>query len=176
MSFLLAYVCPLRHEAPKIQLSSKAKYPMPLPPMSEDVEEEGSLLGHVNDLKYQGYNLLDHVKFPQFQVNQHMAMTVNPATKVEALTPQAWIASLQPSGLLTLLQIPHFGRSNEINVVVKVMLSCVHGGHLWLDRKVDITIDLIHRIIGLSKTPTDPAAHFIGKDQNKKLVVRLIKK
>ena len=37
---------------------------MPLPPMLEDVEEEGSLLGHVNDLKYQDYNLLDHVKFP----------------------------------------------------------------------------------------------------------------
>lgn len=55
--------------------------------MSEDVEEEGSLLGHVNDLKYQDYNLLDHIKFPQFQVDQYMAMTVNPATKVEALTP-----------------------------------------------------------------------------------------
>ena len=52
MSFLPAYVCPLRHEAPKVQLSTKARYPMPFPPMSEDVEEEGSLLGHVNDLKY----------------------------------------------------------------------------------------------------------------------------
>ena len=76
--------------------------------MSKDVEEEGSLLGHVNDLKYQDYNLLDHVKFPQFQVDQYMAMTVNPATKVEALTPQVWIASLQPSGMLSLLQTPHF--------------------------------------------------------------------
>ena len=89
MSFLPAYVCPLRHEAPKIQLSSKAKYPVPLPPMSEDVEEEGSLLGYVNDLKYQDYNLLDHVKFPPFLVDQYMAMTVNPATKIEALTLQA---------------------------------------------------------------------------------------
>ena len=52
MSFLPVYVFPLRHEAPKIQLSSKARYPVPLPPMSEDVEEEGSLLGHVNDLKH----------------------------------------------------------------------------------------------------------------------------
>ena len=94
MSFLPAYVCFLRHEAPKIQLSSKARYPVPLPPMSEDVEEEGSLLGHVNNLKYQDYNLLDHVKFLQFQVDQYMAMTVNPAMKVEALTLQAWIALL----------------------------------------------------------------------------------
>ena len=87
MSFLLAYVCPLRHEVPKSQLLSKASYPIPLLPMFEDVEEEGSLLGYVNDLKFQDYNLLDHIKFPQFQIDQYMAMTVNPATKVEALMP-----------------------------------------------------------------------------------------
>ena len=66
MSFLPMYVFPLRHEATKIQLSTKAKYLVSWPPMSEDVEEEGSLLGYVNDLKYQDYNLLDHIKFPQF--------------------------------------------------------------------------------------------------------------
>ena len=94
MSFLPAYVCPLRHEAPKIQLSAKAKYIVPLPPMSEDVDKEGSLLGYVNDLKYHDYNLLDHNKFPQFQVDQYMAMTVSLTMKVETLTPQPWIASL----------------------------------------------------------------------------------
>ena len=103
-------------------------------------------------------------------------MTINPTTKVEALTPQAWITSLQPSGLLNLLQIPHSGHSNEINVVVKVLLSCIHGGHLWLDHRVDIMIDLIHRIMGLSKIGADPMTHFIGKDQDKKLAARLTKK
>lgn len=144
--------------------------------MSEDVEEEGSLLGYVNDFKNQDYNLLDHIKFPQFQIDQYLAMTVNPATKIEALTLHAWIALLQPSGFLNLLQIPHFERSNEINAVVKVLLSCVHGGHLWLDHRVNITIDLIHWITGLSKTGADPAAHFVGKDQDRKLDARLIKK
>ena len=105
-----------------------------------------------------------------------MVMTVNPATKIEAFTPQAWIASLRPLGLLNLLQIPHFGRSNEINAVMKVLLSCVHGGYLWLDHRVDITIDLIHWIMGLSKTRADPVAHFVGKDQDKKLAAQLIKK
>ena len=94
MSFLPSCVCPLRHEAPKVQLFAKAKYLVPLPPMSKDVEEEGSLLGYVNDLKYQDYNLLDHIKFPQFQVDQYMAMTMNPTMKVEALTPPAWITLL----------------------------------------------------------------------------------
>lgn len=74
------------------------------------------------------------------------------------------------------MQIPHFGRSNEINAVVKVLLSCVHGRHLWLDHRVDITIDLIHKIIGLSKTGADPMMHFVGKDQDWKLAAKLIKK
>ena len=60
--------------------------------------------------------------------------------------------------------------------MVKVLLSSVHGGHLWSDRKVDITIDLIHRITGLSKNGADPTVHFMGKDQDKKLVGQLIKK
>ena len=176
MSFFPAYVFPLRHEAPKIQLSTKAKYLVPLSLMSEDVEEKGSLLGYVNDLKYQDYNLLDHIKFPQFQVDWYMSMTVNSTMKVEALTLQDWIASLQSLGLLNLLQILHFRHNNEINTVVKITLSYVHDGHLWLDRRVDIMINLIHQITNLSKIGADPTTHFIGKDQDRKLAVRLIKK
>ena len=63
-----------------------------------------------------------------------------------------------------------------MNAMVKVLLLCMHRGHLWLDHRVDITIDLIHQIIGLSKNGVDPAAHFVGKDQDKKLAARLIKK
>ena len=37
-------------------------------------------------------------------------------------------------------------------------------------------IDLIHQITGLSKTGVDPMAHFVGKDQDKKLIGQLIKK
>ena len=61
-------------------------------------------------------------------------------------------------------------------MVVKVLLSCMHGGHLLLNLRVYITIDLIHRITGLSKNEADPTAHFTGKDQDKKLAAWLIKK
>ena len=47
---------------------------------------------------------------------------------------------------------------------------------MWLDRRVDITIDLIHWITRLSKNEVGPVAHFIGKDQDRKLVAQLIKK
>ena len=105
-----------------------------------------------------------------------MSMIVNPTTKVEALTPQAWIASLLPLGILNLLQIPHFICSNEINAVVEVLLSYMHGGNLWLDLRVNLTIDLIHMIMNLNKNGADPATHFMGKDQDWKLAAKLIKK
>ena len=40
----------------------------------------------------------------------------------------------------------------------------MHEGFLWLDRKVDLNVHLIHRIMGLSKRGTDPAKHFVGKE------------
>ena len=47
---------------------------------------------------------------------------------------------------------------------------------MQLDHRVDITIDLIHRITGLSKTRANPTTHFVGKDQDKKLAAQFIKK
>ena len=52
----------------------------------------------------------------------------------------------------------------------------MYGGHLWLDHRVDIMIELIHHITRLCKTSADPVTHFMGKDQDRKLAVRLIKK
>ena len=47
---------------------------------------------------------------------------------------------------------------------------------MWLYHRVDIAIDLIHRITGLRKNGADLAVHFVGKDKDKKLAMRLIKK
>ena len=55
-------------------------------------------------------------------------------------------------------------RSTEVTAIVKVLLSCVHDGFLWLDRKVDLNVHLIHRITGLSKIGSNPVKHFVGKE------------
>ena len=62
-----------------------------------------------------------------------------------------------------------------MNAVVKVLLSCVHEGYLWLDRKIDLNVDVIHRINGLSKVGTDPGMHFVGKKLNWKLAAKITK-
>ena len=51
----------------------------------------------------------------------------------------------------------------------------MHDGYFWLDIKIDLNVDVIHHITGLSKVGTDPSAHLIRKNLDRKLVVKLIK-
>ena len=80
-----------------------------------------------------------------------------------------------PLGLLNILLIPHFGQSLELNAVVKVLLSRIHDGYLWLDCKINLNVDAIHRITGLTKVGTNPSSHFVGKSLDRKLVAKLTK-
>jgi hypothetical protein len=58
------------------------------------------------------------------------------------------------------MEISHFGHSLEINARVKLLLSCVHGGTLWLVPLVSIDTELIAWIIGLAKVGEDPTTFF----------------
>ena len=78
--------------------------------------------------------------------------------------------------MLNLLKIPHFGRGAEVNAMVCVLLSCVHGGYLWLGNRVYLNIDLIHCITGLSKIGKDPQTHISGKSRDSKLPTTLVNK
>lgn len=161
--------------AMKLQLSKNAKYPTPLLPMSEDIAEEGDLLAFIPQLRYQDYNLQDPKKYPQFQADQYMCIQPNLITQIENIVPQEWIEKLAPSGFLKLLRIPHFDRSPEVNGVLKLLLSCIHDGYLWLEVKIDLNIDVIHRFTGLSKVGNDPGTHFAGKKLDHKLAAKLNK-
>ena len=49
----------------------------------------------------------------------------------------------------------------------------MHEGFLWLDRKVDLNVHLIHRITGLSKRGAGPAKHFVGKELDRQTTERM---
>ena len=104
-----------------------------------------------------------------------MTKRVDLVTKAEVFALQEWIERLAPSSLLNLLRIPYFGRSMELNAVVKVLLSCVHDGYLWVDQKIDLNVDVIHRITGINKVGADPSTHFVGKNLDQKLATKLTK-
>ena len=60
--------------------------------------------------------------------------------------------------------------------MVRVLLSYVHGGYLWLGKRVDLNVDLIHRITGLSKSSKDPQTHISRKRKDTKLPPLLVNK
>ena len=84
---------------------------------------------------------------------------------------------LEQSGLLNLLKIPHFGQGTEVNSVVHVLLSYVHGGYLWLGNRIDLNVNLIHHhITGMSKISKDPQTHISSKSKDSKLPTTLVNK
>ena len=60
--------------------------------------------------------------------------------------------------------------------MVRVLLSFVHGRYLWLGNRIDLNVDLIHRITGISKTGKDPKIQTTGKTKDSKLPPSLVTK
>ena len=52
------------------------------------------------------------------------------------LVPMEWPHGLDKSGILSLLYMPHFGCTTEVNMCVKYMLVCFNGVCLWLDNRI----------------------------------------
>ena len=68
--------------------------------------------------------------YPHFKPDQYLTIEKNPRTGRDEFVPMAHVQILERSGLLNLLRLPHFGRGAEVNAMVRVLLSCVHGGYL----------------------------------------------
>jgi hypothetical protein len=50
-----------------------------------------------------------------------------------------------------------------VNTCVKILLSCYHGGYLWIDPRITVDMTLIHRIKILSMQGPDPHEFYTGK-------------
>jgi hypothetical protein len=81
--------------------------------------------------------------------------------------------NLSQSTLLNVMNIPHFGRHQEVNVCVNIMLSCYHGGYLWLYRRITFDPTSIHRITGLSMQGPNPQDLYRGKATDHALAQRI---
>ena len=81
-----------------------------------------------------------------------------------------WDAGLDLAGLLKMLDVPHFGRSTQVTIVVKQLLALIHDGYLWIgDKKIIINGELIHRITGLPMAGPDPVTEFPSNHDDTKL-------
>ena len=87
--------------------------------------------------------------------------------------PKPWASGLEKSGLLGLINMPHFGCLNEAHSFVKQLLACFHGGMLWLDTLIHVIVDLIASIIGFPKVWEHSTQYIHGRDTDKKLAKQL---
>jgi len=74
------------------------------------------------------------------------------------------------------LEIHHFCRSAKINACIKLLLSHVHGGFIWLNKVVLIDTYLIVWITRLPTQGKDPFPLFTEKDNEKALSERIKEK
>jgi hypothetical protein len=105
-------------------------------------------------LKFNDFNLGDRKNHSMLAPYKYLTRMKGKNSKI---IPQPWTMNLAQSTLLNVMKIPHFGWHQEVNACVKLLLSCYHGGYLWLDRRITVDPTLIHRITWIEHARTRPA-------------------
>jgi hypothetical protein len=127
------------------------------------------ILGCVEKLKYFDHDVTDKDKFPEFVPQVYMERKGTSSSGVPILEPKQWITGLYNTGIMNLLEIPHFGWGKDVNNCVKQLLALVHGGILWMDRPVSIDVDLIAEITGMPTDGENPSQYLDDKTKEKAL-------
>jgi hypothetical protein len=96
------------------------------------------MVGKVLQLKYTDHNITNTMKFPDLTLRHYLEIKIDAKTYLPIAKLQVWDRGLEQVGLLNLFDIPHFGRIQEINICVNMVLRCVHDDYLWLGKIISI--------------------------------------
>jgi hypothetical protein len=121
-------------------------------------------------LKFSDFNLGCRKVYSMLSLHKYLTITKGKNPKI---VPQQWTHNLVYSTLLNVMKIPHFGRHQEVNACVRLLLSCYHGGYLWLDHRITMDPILINRITGLSMQIPNPQEFYPGKTADRTLAQRI---
>jgi hypothetical protein len=117
-------------------------------------------------LKFSDFNLGDRKVYSMVDPNKYLSITKGNNPKI---VPQQWTHNLAQSTLLNVMTIPHFGRNQEVNACVRLLMSYYHRRYLWLDRHITVDLILINQITGLSMQGPDPQYFYPGKTADQTL-------
>jgi hypothetical protein len=117
----------------------------------------------ITTLNINDFNLGYHKNFSMLSPHRYLTRTKG---KKSRIIPQPWTMDLVHSTILNVMEIPHFGRHQEVNACVKILMLIFHGGYLWLDRRITIDLALIHWITRLSIQGADLQDFYPGKTAN----------
>jgi hypothetical protein len=108
------------------------------------------MLKKVLKLRYSDHNVRDSTKFLELVEEAYLANTGEIGLLGKPMMePAQWIKRFYNSGIMNLLDIPHFGCGRNVGLCVKQLLSWIHGDIIWMDRLVQLDVVLIVKITGL---------------------------
>jgi hypothetical protein len=61
-----------------------------------------------------------------------------------------------------------------VNSCVKLLLSCYHGGYLWLNLRITVDLTLINQITWLSMQGSDTQDFYLGKTAYRTLTQQIV--
>jgi hypothetical protein len=114
-----------------------------LPRIPKGVQVESQLLGHVGKLKYSDHDITNETRYPQLTPRVFMQNIVVNQLGEMISQPNQWVVGLDRTGILGLLKLPHFSRGQYVIACIKKLLAVMHGGDIWMDKPVPITVDII---------------------------------
>jgi hypothetical protein len=124
----------------------------------------------IASLKFSDFNLNDRKVYNMLAPHKYLTREKGNNSNI---VPQSWTVNLAQSTLLNFMKIPHFIRHQEVKACVKLLLSCYHGGYLWLNRCITMDPTLINQITGLNMQGPDPQYFYPGKSMDHALAQRI---
>jgi hypothetical protein len=130
-SVLPDYIPPLAGMVNRDSIPREFEYTLITAYIPKGIRIVGPQLGHIPALKNNDFNLGDRKNYVMLAPHRYLMKMTG---KKPCIVSQPWIKELAQSTILNVMKIPHFGRHQEVNACIKILLSCYHRGYLWLDR------------------------------------------
>ena len=129
----LGYSIPRTYEAPQVTISKNVKYPLVKPTILKGFHVIAYIL---LNLKKIGFIDHDLQKLLELTLSRYMTSLRETEDGPIHLVQMEWEIGLEKLGLLSLMHMPHFGRTTEVNTCVKQVLVYLHQRFIWLDKKI----------------------------------------
>jgi hypothetical protein len=155
-NYILSLVSAVSHES----VPRDFEYTLITAYLSKGIHTVKPQLDKILMLNISDFNLGDRKNYNMLAPHKYLTRKKG---KKSNINPQPWTMDIVSSTILNIIKIPHFGKHQEVNACVKLLLSCFHGGYLWLDRCITVDLELIHRITELSMQGPDPQEFSPGK-------------
>jgi hypothetical protein len=169
-SILPAYLPPLSDTINRDSVPREFEYTLVTAYLSKRIRIVRADQEKIAALKFSDFNLGDRKVYNMLSPHKYLTRTKGKNSKI---VPQSWTMNLAQSTLLNVMKIPHFGRHQEVNACIKLLLSCYHGRYLWLNHRITVDPTLINQITGLSMQGPDPQDFYPGKSMDHALAQRI---